>query len=70
MIFSVVKQVMKCMCHCVPIFAGVFFFFFFTMAPQTGVLTHGEEKQGRVRKEGGENGMVFSVVKQVMKRVC
>ena len=30
------------------------FFFIFKMAPQAGALTRGEEKQGRVRKEGGE----------------
>ena len=32
----------------------LFSFFFFTMASQAGALTRGEEKQGRVRKEGGE----------------
>ena len=31
MIFSVVKQVMKCMCHCVPIFASSFFLFFLSL---------------------------------------
>ena len=51
------QALVEYMCWCVPKFVGFLFFsffFFFTMAPQAGALTRGEEKQGRVRKEGGE----------------
>ena len=46
MFLCFVKPVMKCLCWWVPIFAGflcVFFFVFFTMAPQTGA-PHVEKK--------------------------
>ena len=64
------REMRVLVCQVILVSFFFFFFFFFTMAPQAGALTHGEEKRGRVRKEGGENGMVFSVVKQVMNYVC
>ena len=58
------------------LFFSILLLFVFTMVPQAGALVHGEEKQGRggehgsarVRKEGGENGMMFcGIMKRVMK---
>ena len=55
MIFSVVKQVMKCMCHCVPIFAGVFFFFLFFLfynGPTNWCAHTWRRKAGKSQKGG------------------
>ena len=64
MIFSVVKQVMKCMCHCVPIFAGFFFFFFlfsFLQWPHKLVCSH-IEKKSREESERREEKTEWSSV--------
>ena len=60
MFFCFVKPVMKCLCWCVPIFAGflllLLLFFVFTMAPQVHTRRRkvGKGRRTRVGKERGK----------------